>query len=88
MRTRQEILSEIKRAAQENGGRPLGKARFESETGIKPYDWGRFWARFGDAVKEAGFVPNRLQLAYDNGFLLEKIVASRGNWASSQLPGS
>jgi Meiotically Up-regulated Gene 113 (MUG113) protein len=74
MRTKQEILSEIRRAAQENGGKPLGVARFETETGIKPYDWEKFWARFGDAVKEAGFVPNQPQGAYDDGFLLEKIV--------------
>lgn len=74
MRTKAEILSEIKRAAQENGGKPLGVARFESETSIKPYDWQRFWARFGDAVEEAGFVPNQLNPAYDDQFLLEKIV--------------
>jgi len=74
MRTKQEILSEIRRAAEANGGKPLGLARFESETGIKPYDWERFWARFGDAVEEAGFVPNQLNPAYDEAFLFEKIV--------------
>lgn len=74
MRTKQEILSEIRRAAQENGGKPLGIARFEAETGINPWDWERFWARFGDAVKEAGFVPNQLQGAHDEAFLFEKLV--------------
>jgi hypothetical protein len=74
MRTKQEILNEIKRTANENGGKALGIARFESETGIKPYDWERFWARFGDAIEEAGFSPNQLQSAYTDGFLLEKLV--------------
>lgn len=60
--------------AEENGGKPLGVARFENETGIKPYDWEKFWARFGDAVKEAGFAPNQLQPVYDEEFLLEKII--------------
>lgn len=52
----------------------MGFARFEGETGIKPYDWQRFWARFGSAVEEAGFLPNQLNPAYDDQFLLEKIV--------------
>jgi hypothetical protein len=68
------ILKEIRRTAEANGGKPLGVARFETETGIKPYDWERFWARYGDAVKEAGFVPNRLQGAYDEEFLFEKLI--------------
>ena len=74
MRTKQEILDEIKRTAKENGGNPLGKGRFESETGIKPYDWGKFWARFGDAQQEAGFAPNQLQSAYTDDFLIQKII--------------
>lgn len=52
----------------------MGWARFATETGIKPYDLERFWARFGDAVEEAGFTPNQLNPAYDEAFLLEKIV--------------
>jgi len=69
------ILKEICRTAEANGGKPLGVARFEAETGIKPWDWEKFWARFGDAVKEAGFVPNQLQGAYDEGFLFEKLIS-------------
>lgn len=74
MLTKQEILSEIRRVTQENGGKPLGIARFETETGIKPWEWERFWARFGDAVREAGFVPNQLQGAYGEEFLIEKLI--------------
>lgn len=71
---KEDILAEIRRTAQENGGRPLGAGRFERETGVKPYDWGKYWARFGDAQREAGFEPNTLQVAYENDYLLEKIA--------------
>jgi hypothetical protein len=41
---RQHILDEIRRTAKANCGVPLGKSRFEQETGIRYYDWfGRFW---------------------------------------------
>ena len=60
--TREDILTEIRRTAKENGGTPLGTDRFLAETGIKTSDWqGKFWARWGDALVEAGFKPNQLQ---------------------------
>lgn len=67
------ILREIKRTAEAHGGVPLGFQRFEAETGIRKADWfGIYWARWGDAVREAGFPPNRLQEAYDKEKLLEQ----------------
>lgn len=72
--TKQDILNEIKRTAEENNGVPLGMVRFENETGIKPYDWGKHWSRFGDAQKEAGFQPNTLQKSYDDEFIYEKTI--------------
>ncbi|MCI0427953.1 MAG: GIY-YIG nuclease family protein [Nitrospiraceae bacterium] len=70
------ILQEIQRTAKENGGVPLGQQRFSRETGIKQSDWlGKFWARWGDALREAGFAPNQLQGAFDETLLLEKYVA-------------
>jgi hypothetical protein len=67
------ILREIKRTAEAHGGAPLGFQRFEAETGIRKADWfGVIWARWGDAVREAGFPPNRLQEAYDKEELLEQ----------------
>ena len=59
---KQRILDEIRRTAKDNGGVPLGTDRFVTETGIKVSDWhGRFWARWGDAVREAGLTPNTLR---------------------------
>jgi hypothetical protein len=72
---REYILGEIRRAAADNGGVPLGRVRFRQETGIKPSDWeGKFWARWGDALAEAGFEPNRLNSAYDEQSLIEQYI--------------
>ncbi len=74
MRTREEILQEIQRTAQDNGGEALGQDRFENETGIGPYEWGKFFARFGDAVKAAGLEPQSWTSAIHDDLLIEKIV--------------
>jgi hypothetical protein len=60
------ILNEITRTAAANGGVPLGEARFEAETGIKRTDWfGIHWAKWGDAVREAGFIANVFNTAFE-----------------------
>jgi hypothetical protein len=35
---------------------------------------GKFWARWGDALREAGFAPNEKQAAYEENMLIEKYV--------------
>lgn len=73
---KQHILREIQRLAKANAGMPLGREKFLQETGIKETDWsGIHWARWGDALREAGFTANELQGAHDEGHLLEKYVA-------------
>jgi len=58
-----------------NGNRPLGVQRFAAETGIRESDWhGKLWAKWGDAMREAGFEANTLVEAYESDFLLEKYV--------------
>ncbi len=70
-----QILNEIKRTTAANGGKPLGATRFFQETGIRQSDWaGKLWARWGDALREAGFDPNQMQSAYDDGFVIEKFI--------------
>ena len=73
--TKQDILKEIQRTAKENGGIPLGANRFSKETGIKQYDWKKYWPRFGDAQREAGFEPNTLQKAYADEFIINKMIS-------------
>jgi hypothetical protein len=75
MITKDKILDEIKRSAKENNGKPLGIARFEQETGIKAYYWKKYWARFGEAQKEAGFEPNQLQSGYTDEFVIKKVIS-------------
>jgi hypothetical protein len=73
---KQDILDQIKRTAVANGGVPLGVARFLQETGIKDSDWrGKIWARWGDAIREAGFEPYQLQTAYSEDLLIEKFIS-------------
>ncbi len=72
--TKAFILSEIKHTASENGGVALGRQRFATLTGIKESDWsGRFWARWGDAVREAGYEPQQRRSAYDRTKLLDHL---------------
>jgi len=73
--TKDHILSEIRRTATSNGGVPLGLSRFFGETGIKSSDWdGRYWARWSDVVKEAGFEPNQLNAARTDEDLLNNLA--------------
>lgn len=71
--SREQILEEIKRTAKANGGKPLGRSAFFNETGIREADWiGRFWARWNDVLKDAGFGPNKLNEAIEEQVLLER----------------
>lgn len=73
---KEDIIQEIKRTAEENGGIALGKMRFFGATGIKESDWyGKFWVRWNDAILEAGYAPNVKNVAYDESFLIEKYIS-------------
>jgi hypothetical protein len=82
------IISEIQKTAAANGGVPLGRRRFRAETGVRDTVWwGKHWARWGDALKEAGFAPNTLQRAYDEELLLKKLASlARDTSISRSLP--
>ena len=67
---RHEIIAEIRRLAA-SLGKPPGIRTFVAETGITEKDWkGIYWARWGDALTEAGYQPNKIQERYDDDFLL------------------
>jgi hypothetical protein len=69
------ILGEIVRTAREAGGVAPGKRKFEQETGIREHDWlGKHWARWSDAVKEAGLQPNQLAPRIDDDRLLVQVA--------------
>lgn len=72
---RERILSEIRRLARANGGRPPGRGVFEQETGIPQSAWyGVHWVRWGEAVHEAGFEPNKLTQKLDQNVLLRGLA--------------
>ena len=73
--SKERILAEIRRTAEENSGVALGKGRFAKETGIQEWDWaGRYWTRWGDAVREAGYEPNQLKRRLPDETLLEQLM--------------
>jgi hypothetical protein len=73
---KQHILDEIRRTAKASGGVSLGKDRFFTETGIKESDWlGKHWVRWSEALSEAGLTPNRMNAAYDDEFLIVRVVS-------------
>ena len=68
---RRHIVGEIKRITASQGGQVPGVAVFERETGIKVHEWhGKFWAKWGDAVAEAGFASNEFNKAFSDEFVL------------------
>ncbi len=72
---KEEIIYEIRRLAAANEGKPPGRLTFETEVGVREHEWrGRHWARWSDAVREAGFQPNQKATAYGKAHLAEKLI--------------
>jgi hypothetical protein len=74
---RELILSEIRRLATSNDGRPPGVKLFARETGIAEHQWrGRLWARWSDALIEAGYKPNKWTERLDSEEILTGVIAA------------
>jgi hypothetical protein len=72
---RERILDEIRKFALANDGRVPGVRTFERETGIREGSWrGVLWARWSDAIREAGLEPNAKQGRIEEEFFLMKIA--------------
>jgi hypothetical protein len=73
--TKEALIASIQRTATENGGKPLGQRTFERETGISTASWrGKFWRNWGNALMEAGLVPNWAIEAYAESSLILSLV--------------
>lgn len=74
---REKILQEIRRLAAQNVGKAPGRKEFERETGIREHEWsGKYWARWSDAVIEAGFAPNEAPERIKEDFCLQKLASA------------
>lgn len=70
------IIAEIQRLAADSGGAAPGWRKLQKEAGINYSDWcGVHWARWNDALADAGFAPNRLTEAYSDSVLLDHYAA-------------
>lgn len=71
--TREEIIAAIRQATAHDGGKPVGRMRFETLTGITRRAWqGVYWARWSDALHDAGFEPNPVTRALDQEAVLRQ----------------
>ena len=84
---REQIIADIRRLAKANGGQPPGGELFERETGIRKAVWlGVHWARWGDALTEAGFAPNKWGRGKsDTDFVLRKFIEAMSSSAGYRL---
>lgn len=71
---REHILEEIRRLAQHNGGKAPGRDQFSKSTGLSPYAWGKYWARWGDAIIDAGLMPNSLNKRTEDAIIKAALV--------------
>jgi hypothetical protein len=72
---RDQILAEIKRIADANGGQAPGLKTFESATGIRRHDWlGKFWSKWSDAVTEAGIKPLERTKKVERSFIFPRLA--------------
>ena len=85
--TKEEIVREIQRIARENSNSSPGIGQFFQATGIKDSDWkGVYWARWSDAVREAGFTPNTMQIPFEESVFFEKLNLRTRNLAEILEP--
>jgi len=61
--------------AERQGGKAPGSNAFSTETGIAEHVWrGKYWARWSDALAEAGFAPNEFQGRLESDLVFSKLA--------------
>ena len=73
--SREEILTEIRKFVAVNTGVIPGERTFVAATRIKQSTWkGKYWARWTDAVREAGYDPNAMTQKIPDQGILEQLA--------------
>lgn len=83
--SREEVLAAIRREAEAAGGVAPGVEKFARVTGIRTHEWsGVYWARWGDALAEAGYEANVFGGANRSDDELGRVLAEQvrrfGRW--------
>ena len=74
---RKHIISEIQRLAALDEGQAPGQMAFVGATGIGEAKWrGKYWARWGDALIEAGFQPNQWTEKSDANTIIDGVIVA------------
>ena len=73
--SRSEVLAEIRKFVAANNGVIPGERTFVTATRIKQSTWkGKHWARWTDAVREAGYDPNAMTQKIPDEGILEQLA--------------
>lgn len=73
--SKEEILAEIRKFVAGNGGVIPGERTFAAATRIKESAWkGKYWVRWTDAVREAGYDPNAMNQRIPDENILEQLA--------------
>lgn len=72
---KERILADMKRLASEGGGQAPGQQAFTRITGLRMTEWyPHIWLRWGDALAEAGYGPNKFKTRLGDETLFEKYI--------------
>lgn len=73
--SKEEILGEIRKFVAANHGEVPGALKFVTATGIRQSAWrGKYWARWTDAVRQAGYNPNSMNQKIPDAEILAQLA--------------
>lgn len=84
MFTKEEIVKELLRCAEENGGKTPSEKFLYENTEIRIMDRRKYWSNYGELVYEAGLTPNKFdKTKYNNEQLCKifiEVIREKGMW--------
>lgn len=71
--SKERVIAAYQRATVDNGGVPVGLGSFSKVVPLRAWR-GKYFARFSDLVRDAGYVPRTKNLRHDDDALLEPVA--------------